>query len=113
MGGLLVLWMSLQSTLGPGCLLNEQAVLPDSCLEVMEPTIYLPTVLVSELIPPVGAAVEAIVLTNREVFPARRAATLSPAYYLADDIQYFPQGPEFKLRKQDERLPELEQGGSR
>ncbi len=32
--------------------------------------------------------------------------TLPSAYYLRDDIQYFPAGPEFKLTKQVEALEE-------
>jgi hypothetical protein len=32
--------------------------------------------------------------------------TLPSAYYLRDDIQYFPAGPEFKLSRQVEALEE-------
>ncbi len=32
--------------------------------------------------------------------------TLPSAYYLRDDVQYFPAGPEFKLQKQVEALEE-------
>jgi hypothetical protein len=40
--------------------------------------------------------------------------TLPSAYYLKDDLQYFPPGPEFKLTKQVQALEEYklrEQGG--
>ncbi len=30
--------------------------------------------------------------------------TLPSAYYLKDDVQYFPKGPEFKLQKEAEAL---------
>lgn len=100
MGGLLALLLSIQSTLGPSCFLNEQGVLPDSCLEVMGDTMYAPTLLASEFIPPVGAAVDAIQMANREIeiFPSQRAAVLPSAYYLGNDIQFFPKHPEFKLQ---------------
>lgn len=102
MGGLLTLLLSIQSTLGPCSFLNEQAVLPDSCLEVMGDTVYAPTLLASELVPPIGAAVDVIQIANREIFPSQRAAVLPSAYYLADDTQYFPQHPEFKMQTRAE-----------
>ena len=107
MGGLIAFLVSLQSTLGPSCFLNEQAVLPDSCLEVMVNTVYAPTVLASEFIPPVGFAINNIQAAYRDILPHRRAAaTLPAAYYLSDDIQYFPKGPELKLRTEPEILLE-------
>jgi hypothetical protein len=40
--------------------------------------------------------------------------TLPSAYYLRDDVQYFPAGPEFKLSRQVEAIEEYklrQQGG--
>jgi hypothetical protein len=106
MGGFIAFLVSLQSTFGPSCFLNEQAVLPDSCLEVMANTVYAPTVLASEFIPPVGIAVRAIQMANREIVPSRRPVAPPTVFYISDDIQYFPKGPEFKLRTAAEILHE-------
>lgn len=41
--------------------------------------------------------------------------TLPSAYYLKDDLQYFPPGPEFKLSKQVQAIEEYklrQQGGA-
>ena len=42
-------------------------------------------------------------------------ATLPSAYYLKDDLQYFPPGPEFKLTRQVQAMEEYklrQQGGA-
>jgi hypothetical protein len=46
----------------------------------------------------IAAAVTAAGLTGCQVDVAGQ--TLPSAYYLQDDIQYFPAGPEFKLSKE-------------
>ena len=109
MGGFIAFLFSLQSTLGPSNFLNEQQLLPDTGLEVMASTLYAPTVVVSELIPPVGSAIQKTQMAYREIFPSSCAGvTLPSPYYLSDDIQYFPPGPERKVRTERQILREAQ-----
>ena len=56
---------------------------------------------------PCGFALMAIGLTGCQVDVGGQ--TLPSAYYLQDDIQYFPAGPEFKLSKEAAALKAYEE----
>ena len=100
MNALLAFLLSLQSTLGPTCFLNDQGVVTDSCFSILEQTIYVPTVLAVNASPTIEETVMLIVMSNKDIFDLSMTKTLPSAYYLKDDIQYFPQGHEFKLQSE-------------
>lgn len=62
------------------------------------PFVLRPAAAASSRILLVGAALSAPWLTGCQVDVGGQ--TLPSAYYLQDDIQYFPAGPEFKLSRE-------------